>query len=65
MAKITKFWVVTKATNRSGLSDILFQKDMAGMQNQFLGGLKGSDIVGVFTTKKEAETLALKQLSKF
>jgi len=64
MAKITKFWVVTKPTKQSTLIDILFQRDMKGMQNQFLGGLKGSEIIGTFTTKTEAEKVAKMALLK-
>ena len=60
--KITNFWVVTKPRKHSSLIDILFQSDMKGMQNQFLGGLKASEIMGTFTNKKEAEKVAKKAL---
>jgi hypothetical protein len=64
MAKITKFWVVTKPTKQSTLIDILFQKDMKGMEYQFLGGLKGSEIIGTYTSKTEAEKVAKRALIK-
>lgn len=34
------------------------------MENQFLGGLKGSEIIGTFTTKKEAVKFAKMALKK-
>lgn len=64
MSKISNFWVVTKPTKQSTLIDILFQSDMKRMQNQFLGGLKSSDIIGIFTTKTESEKVAKMALLK-
>lgn len=59
--KIDKFWVVTKPTNISTLADILFESHLSGqggMEYQFLGGLKGEDIVGVFSKYEEAKAVA-------
>lgn len=64
MAKINKFCVVTKPTSHSTIKDILFQKNMKGMQNQFLGGLKGSEIIGTFTTYSEGLKVAKMALLK-
>ena len=61
---INKFWVVTKPTRKSELVDILFNSDIKGMQNQFLGGLTESEIVGMYSTKSEAEKIARKLLAK-
>ena len=44
--------------------DILFNSDIKGMQNQFLGGLTESEIVGMYSTKSEAEKIARKLLAK-
>lgn len=63
MAKINKFWIVTKPTKYSVLDDILFQSDIKGMQNQFLGGLKKAEIVGTYQYKAEAEKIAKKLLN--
>jgi hypothetical protein len=64
MSKINKFWVVTKPSKNSELADILFNSDIKGMQNQFLGGLTKSEIVGIYSTKTEAEKIARKLLAK-
>jgi hypothetical protein len=49
MSKISKLWVVTKPTLMSTLEDICFQVDLPnGLYNQFLGGLKPTDIVAFF-----------------
>ncbi len=64
MSKINKFWVVTKPTKNSELADILFNSDIKGMQNQFLGGLTKAEIVGIYSTKSEAERIARKLLAK-
>lgn len=62
MAKIDKFWVVIEPTKFSELGGICFECDIAGMMYQFLGGLRSSEIAGIYTTKKEAEKLAKKLL---
>ena len=61
MSKVQNFWVVTK---RSTLIDILFSADMKQMELQFKGGLPGSEIIGTFTTKTEAEKVAKMTLLK-
>lgn len=58
MAEIKDFWVVTKPSKNQILEDILFKANMAYMRNQFVGGLKAADILGTFTTQKEASDLA-------
>ncbi len=64
MSKVQKFWVVTKPTKSSTLVDILFSADMKRMELQFKGGLSGSEIIGTFTTKNEAEKVAKMALLK-
>ncbi len=61
MSKVQNFWIVTK---RSTLIDILFSADMKQMELQFKGGLPGSEIIGTFTTKTEAEKVAKMTLLK-
>lgn len=58
MSKVSKFWVVTKPSKKSELVDILFNADMKRMELQFKGGLTGNEIIGIFTTKNEAEKVA-------
>lgn len=58
MSKVQNFWVVTKPTKRSTLVDILYSADMKRMELQLKGGLTGSEIIGTFTTKSEAEKVA-------
>lgn len=64
MSKVQNFWVVTKPTKRSALIDILSSADMKRMELQFKGGLSGSEIIGTFTTKNEAEKVAKMALLK-
>jgi len=64
MSKVKNFWVVTKPTKISTLVDILFSADMKRMELQFKGGLSGSEIIGTFTTKSEAEKIAKMALLK-
>jgi len=64
MSKVSKFWVVTKPTKKSELIDILFHADMKRMELQFKGGLSGKKIIGIFTTKNEAEKVAKMALLK-
>jgi hypothetical protein len=58
MRKVNKFWVVTKPRKNSELIDILFHADMKRMELQFKGGVSGKEIIGIFTTKNEAEKVA-------
>ena len=65
-----KFWVVTKKDKESILIDIFFESDIPGMIRQAAGGLKWSDVLGIFDTeeaaKKEAKAvLASKSPSVF
>lgn len=64
MSKVQKFWVVTKPTKRSTLVDILFSADMKRMELQLKGGLSGSEIIGTFKMKNEAEKVAKMALLK-
>lgn len=62
--KIISFWVVTRPSKISTLRDILFKSTWRGIRLQFLGGLKSGDIVGVWTSKEEAEKVAKRLLKK-
>ena len=64
MSKVSKFWVVTKPNKNSELIDILFQADMKRMELQFKGGLASKEIIGIFTTRNEAEKVAKMALLK-
>ena len=57
------FWVVTRPSADSELEDILFESDMARMEYQYKGGLKASEIYGVYGKESEA-TKAAKGLLK-
>lgn len=56
--KIQTLWIVTQPTTVSELGDICFEADMNCLQLQFAGGLVAREIVGTFTTEKEAIKLA-------
>ena len=65
--EVGEFWVVTKAFSPDWtLIDVLFKSDVCGMQNQFLGGLLKTDILGLFDIahKKEAEAFAKKAIAE-
>ncbi len=64
MSKVSKFWVVTKPNKNSELIDILFQAGMKRMELQFKGGLASKEIIGIFTTRNEAEKVAKMALLK-
>ncbi len=64
MSKVNKFWVVSKPSKKSELIDILLHADMKKMELQFKGGLSGKEIIGIFTTKNEAEKVAKMALLK-
>ena len=63
--EIGDFWVVTKADKISILADILFDADIFDIHLQINGGLKGSDIVGIYKKEAKARKVAEKQLAKF
>ena len=52
--KIEKFWIVIKPNQDSELVDIFWKTDICEMQNQFLGGLRKEEIVGIYTEESEA-----------
>jgi hypothetical protein len=56
--EVGKFWIVEKPKPDSLLIDILFETDIKGLQNQYLGGLQYGQIEGIFTDKYVAETVA-------
>lgn len=65
MAKLTHFWVVTKATRYSTLADILFSSTIQKMRNQYVGGLTAKEVIGAYQFKHEALKVANKELKKF
>lgn len=62
--EIGKFWVVTAPTDNSTLKDILFESDVLAMANQFKGGLKEDEVLGLFKDEKRAKEFATRLLSK-
>ena len=50
-----RFWVVTKKTKESELIDIFFESDIPGMIRQAAGGLKWSEVLGIFATEEAAK----------
>jgi hypothetical protein len=59
MPKLTEVHVVTYPTSRSRFADILFTTDLPdGLLRQFAGGLKSTDIAGIYTDPTEAEAHA-------
>ena len=62
--EVGKFYVVTKPTKISLLTDILFQTDIIGMFNQVRGGLKESEIHGFYKKEKIAKAAALALLNQ-
>lgn len=63
--EIGEFWIVESPSNsKTTLNDICFMcKDLAYFANQIRGGLKESDIKGVFKDEAKAKELAGKLLS--
>lgn len=62
--RIKIFWIVTKPTRKSVLQDICFATDIIGIGLQYLGGLKPDEVLGMFTSEKEAEDMAKSELEK-
>ena len=57
--KISRLWVVTKASPRSTIEDICFQTDLAeGLFHQYKGGLDPKDIVGFWDDESQAKEKA-------
>lgn len=62
--EIGSFWIVEAPQKNSTLEDIMFEcKDLAYFANQIRGGLKESDIKGIFKDEAKAKALATKLLS--
>ena len=55
MAVVERFWVVTMPDQRSTVSDICFETDWVGLDNQFRGGLKANEIRAVYDNENEAK----------
>ena len=60
--EVGEFWVVTVPTPDSELLDILFKSTVADIALSYRGGLKASELLGVFTDEGRAREFALKQL---
>jgi hypothetical protein len=46
--KIERFWIVTMATWNSTVGDVVFERDVAGLELQLRGGLKALEIVALY-----------------
>lgn len=53
-----EFWVVTKPSTHSEFGDIIFTTDLPGLQRQFKGGLDAENIIGIYSDKDEAISIA-------
>ena len=56
--RLDKFWVVTRPTAHSTLSDIAFETDIPRLFLQVQGGLNPGEIEGACTEQAEAEEMA-------
>jgi len=55
VAQIEKFWIVTMPARRLTIGDICFETEWQGLENQFRGGLKASEIRAVYDNEEEAK----------
>lgn len=62
---IVDFWVVTKPTEESELSDICFLTDIYGLQKQFRGGLNADSIIAFYVAEQDAKLVAKELLKDF
>lgn len=56
--KVKTLWIVMKPTGVSEMYDICYSADVKSLQLHFLGGLKPENIWALYTTEKEARTVA-------
>ncbi len=61
---VGKFWVVTKATKHSELTDIFFKTDVGGMMLQAHGGLYLEDVLLLTRSRASALRAAKKELAR-
>lgn len=63
---LSKFYVVYKPTKFSVKADVFDGRptNLKSLSNEFKGGLTPSMVVGIYTTKAEAEIAAEKAFSK-
>ena len=62
--ELPPFWIVTRPSPNSEMADILFESDLFGFILQEKGGLKGSEIVGFYTSQSKAKKIAEKLLAQ-
>ena len=62
--EIGQFWVVTKPNADSTLGDFLFQADIFDLALQLRGGLKGSEIIGIYKNDIKAHKVARQAYNK-
>lgn len=55
---MTRVWIVTYPTELSVAEDCYFECDGEGLERQFRGGLKGSDIQGFYNNASIAASVA-------
>ena len=60
-----KFWVVTKPSPVSTLTDVCFACTFPELMNQVRGGLKEDDIVGIYEDEDDARLAARELLGDF
>ncbi len=61
---VNKFWIVTKPSPVSELTDICSPRTYQQFMLQVRGGLKEEDIVGIFAHEDEARSMAMKLVGK-
>ncbi len=57
-SRIDQFWLVTRPSQVSGMSDICFACDWPRLALQFAGGLRPEDILAAFTDAADATDFA-------
>jgi hypothetical protein len=64
ITSIDPFWIVTKATPRSELADILFQTTLTALALQYRGGLDPATILLMTDDREAAHDRAVSELQR-
>lgn len=51
-------YLVTRPTEHSEFADVCWECDWTSLGNCFKGGLEGSEVVGLYHSKRQAENVA-------
>ena len=56
------FYVVTRKSYKGDtIGDLLSKSNLQGLSLRFIGGLEAKEVIGIFTTRKEALPFAQKE----